>query len=251
MKNINKNCKNNIDKLMDFIPLYINDEQEVEFLSHYQKTIEICFENELYQNAYIDCHIVFMYILYTYMIRIRNKDVQKFYLCIFCVNDDVKKGWNDSNSPFVFSSYNERSIFNFLKLINLDEKLINKYKKIVDYRNKLLHASGKIMKNGIIEFNDRLQELIECLDNINLKIEDETCFLIYTKFLNEYGKSNLNLKDDELKEYIIDNLIRPNHLSFVDMKKISEIKYKDYTGFIYKKKFKNLKKVVDESRILL
>ena len=215
MKNINKNCKNNIDKLMDFIPLYINDEQEVEFLSHYQKTIEICFENELYQNAYIDCHIVFMYILYTYMIRIRNKDVQKFYLCIFCVNDDVKKGWKDSNSPFVFSSYNERSIFNFLKLINLDEKLINKYKKIVDYRNKLLHASGKIMKNGIIEFN-------------------------YTKFLNEYGKSNLNLKDDELQEYIIDNLIRPNHLSFVDMKKISEIKYKDYTGFIYKKKFKNL-----------
>ena len=60
------------------------------------------------------------------------------------------------------------------------------------------------------------------------------------EMLRKIKEGDLNLKDDELKEYIINNLIRPNHLSFVDMKKISEIKYKDYTGFIYKKKFKNL-----------
>lgn len=241
MKKTKRYHKNNIDKLMDFVPLYVNDKQEFEFLSHYQKSIKICLENKLYQNAYIDCHILFMYVLYTYMIRIRNKDSQKFYLCIFCVNDDIKKGWINSNSPFVFSSYNERSIFNFLRLINLNEKLINKYKRIVDYRNALLHASGKIMKNEFSEFDNHLYDLIECLENINSKIEDETCLFIYTNFLNEYGQSNLNLKDeDEINEYIINNLIRPNNLSYIDMKKISQIKYKDYVGFVYKKRFKNL-----------
>lgn len=73
------------------------------------------------------------------------------------------------------------------------------------------------------------------MEHISEKTEDETCYWIYTNFLNDYGKSNRILSENEYEDYINENLIKKNYLSLSDMKKIAKIEYSEYVGFIYKK----------------
>ena len=97
-----------------------------------------------------------------------------------------------------------------------------------------------------IVINFQIKKIINCLEHISAKAEDETCYWIYTKFLNDYGKSEKVLNENEYEDYINENLIKKNYLSLSDMKKIAKIEYSEYVGFIYKKKFKPLIKFINK-----
>lgn len=102
------------------------------------------------------------------------------------------------------------------------------------------------MNNTIKDFNFQIKKIINCLEHISAKTEDETCYWIYAKFLNDYGKSEKVLNENEYEDYINENLIKKNYLSLSDMKKIAKIEYSEYVGFIYKKKFKPLIKFINK-----
>lgn len=235
-----------VNELINFLPLNIKEGKDFKFIAYHERNIDLCIENEMYQNAYISCHMIFMYIIYSYILRIRNKDLKKFIDLISCIGDESTKEWATSDTPFVFSNYKEKSILNFLFLLGIEKNHIKEYKDIITYRNKILHATGNIMNNTLNEFNSQIKKIIKCLEHISEKTEDETCYWIYTNFLNDYGKSNRILSENEYEDYINENLIRKNYLSLSDMKKIAKIEYSEYVGFIYKKKFKPLIKFINK-----
>ena len=233
-------------ELINFLPLDIEEGKEFKFIAYHEKNIRKSLANQLYQSAYISCHMIFMYIIYSYVLRIRDKDLKKFTDLVLCLGDDNKKEWITSNSPFVFSNYKEASILNFLFLLGVEKDHINEYKSIIKYRNNILHATGEVMNNTLNEFNNKIKQLIKCLEHISLKTENETCYWLYTQFLNEYGRSDILLKEEEYESYINKNLIKKHHLSLFDMKKIAKIEYSEFVGFIYKKKFKPLVKYINK-----
>ncbi len=232
-------------KLINFLPLYIKEGKEFKYIAYHEQNINKSIKNEMYQNAYISCHLIFMYIIYSYILRIRDKDLKKFTDLVSCIGDDDKKEWLTSDSPFVFSNYKEKSILNFLFLLGIEKNYIKEYKSIIAYRNNILHTTGEVMNNTLRDFNNQLKKIIKCLEHIGSKTEDETCYWLYLQFLNEYGRSDIVLLKEEYEEYINKNLIKKYYLSLSDMKKIAEIKYSEFTGFIYKKKFKPLVKFIN------
>lgn len=235
-----------VNKIINFLPMYIKEGKDFEFIAYHEKNIDLCLENDMYQNAYISCHMIFMYIIYSYILRIRDKDLKRFVELVSCIGDEKTKDWETTDTPFTFSSYNEKSILNFLFLLGIEKQYIKEYKDIITYRNKLLHATGAIMKNTLKDFNIQVKKIIKCLEHISSKTEDETCYWLYLQFLNNYGKSNVTLTDDEYENYIIDNFIKKYYLSLSDMNKISKIEYSEFVGFTYKKKFKPLVKFINK-----
>ena len=80
-----------VNKLINFLPMYIKDGKDFEFIAYHEKNIDLCLENDMYQNAYISCHMIFMYIIYSYILRIRDKDLKKFVELVSCIGDDKTK----------------------------------------------------------------------------------------------------------------------------------------------------------------
>lgn len=91
-----------VNELINFLPLNIKEGKNFKFIAYHERNIDLCIENEMYQNECISCHMIFMYIIYSYILRIRNKDLKKFIDLISCIGDENTKEWATSDTPLFF-----------------------------------------------------------------------------------------------------------------------------------------------------
>src|SRR5271169_5147960 len=79
---------------------------------------------------------------------------------------DIEKSLLEANSPFVFSTVNERSILRFLKLIACDNTKIGTYAKLVDDRNESAHPNGNIFYSTEAALVIKITEILRVVDQI-------------------------------------------------------------------------------------
>ncbi len=142
-------------------------------------------------------HLLFMLALQYRVLRI-SRELNENYLLAFTIKNG--RGINTLCAPlsvFDFSLLQERSLPDLFRLIGLDEKSINRIKKLVDYRNNnLAHANGGIAQ----EFGQKIEEYLECLRIVQNK------FLDLNNLLAENFKSEIS-KDDLKTEFIETRLL--------------------------------------------
>jgi hypothetical protein len=128
---------------------------------------------------------------------------------------DIEKSLLEANSPFVFSTVNERTILRFLKLIACDNGKIGTYAKLVDDRNETAHPNGNIFYSTEAAFDVKITEILRVVEEIqhHSKPVIEHC---YREFL-------LQNHDPDEREYpdpadqIREVLIHGNYLSQRDI----------------------------------
>lgn len=201
-----------IRNIQDYLSLRYENEEEEKYLLGLINQFENTRDFGSYHLALFAYHLLFMSFVYQtiYKIKIWMPDNFKLALATFPV--DIRREYMETNSSWVYSKINERTIFGLLHLLKDCENLISRCKKIVDFRNENLgHANPFIVsedefEKNIFEYNKTAKEIHE--------LTHEQLAIIFDKYIKGLEKGQEITKDD-LKL----NLINPNRLSDVDLEK--------------------------------
>lgn len=105
----------------------------------------------------------------------------------------------------------EKDIFEFFRLIGLDDSYVKSTKKLIDYRNEMAHATGKIQIYSQEAFDKAIDEIL----SVTKKIHDCLSLTIrefYKDILINYAKENPEYTNDNPKDFIQIEFIK--NLSF-------------------------------------
>lgn len=138
------------------------------------------------------------------------------------------------------SLINEKDLFNFFEIIELDKTVIEKAQWLIDNRNDHLHANGNIEENS----SQRIQEYLEILEAIQIKYSQKKInTVIQGNWADEITEDLNPLKEFFEEKFLysqfspsdfgdmIDGLLIAEHLTIDQWKEIIDIGL----GYCYKK----------------
>ncbi len=175
-------------EIFNYLPVRFKDMNEQEYIEYLWTSFESNYDNKKYQFAFMAYHMLFMSSVYFNIWQVKSVKEDDF--------NKIKLGFNEglgnATNPFGFSVENERKVFDLLKYIcasHADVKsLIGNYKRLVDERNDIAHASGTIpfrtdtylhkRVNDIIRYAEEIQSFTkpiiqECFENFLVESQDE------------------------------------------------------------------------------
>ena len=202
-------------ELANYLPLSFKTPTEQEYIEFLWDAFETNCTHGKYQFAFLAYHMLTMSFIYFNIWQIKQTEPKNFEMGLIGFGKDVEKSLLEANSPFVFSTVNERSILRFLKLIACDNSKIGTYAKLVDDRNESAHSNGNIFYSTPAALDAKITEVLRVVDEIQTHSRPiiEHC---YREFL-------LQNHDPEEREYpdaadqIREVLIHGNYMSQKDI----------------------------------
>ncbi len=202
-------------ELADFLPLSFKTQTEQEYIEFLWGAFETNYKHGKYQFAFLAYHMLAMSFVYFNIWQIKQTVPKDFAMGLIGFGKDIETSLLEANSPFVFSTVNERSILRFLKLIACDDSKIGTYAKLVDDRNESAHSNGNIFYSTEAALDIKITEILRVVDEIQTHSKPviEHC---YREFL-------LQNHDPDEREYpdpidqIREVLIHGNYLSQRDI----------------------------------
>jgi hypothetical protein len=114
-------------ELANYLPLSFKTPKEQEYIDFLWDAFETNYLHGKYQFAFLAYHMLTMSFVYFNIWQIRQTERKDFAMGLIGFGKDIEKSLLEANSPFVFSTVNERSILRFLKLIACDNSKIGTY----------------------------------------------------------------------------------------------------------------------------
>src|SRR4029077_13247226 len=111
-------------------------------------------------------HMLAMSFVYFNIWQIRQTEPKEFAMGLIGFGKETEKTLLEANSPFVFSTVNERSVLRFLKLIACDNTKIGTYTKLVDDRNETAHSNGNIFYSTGAALDVKITEILRVVAEI-------------------------------------------------------------------------------------
>ena len=159
----------NAYRILDFLPLRKKSQEEMRYIDYLWGSFQTLGENEkedIRASGIISFHMLFMLCCQYKVLRITKtklSDYQKLFTL-----KEIRKEDKDILNPgsvFTFSKLSEKDIFRICALIDLNPDLIKKACALVNERNDLAHANGKIE----IDYEQKIDLYIEILEAIQDK----------------------------------------------------------------------------------
>jgi hypothetical protein len=227
-------------ELADFLPLSFKTQTEQEYIEFLWDAFETNYTHGKYQFAFLAYHMLTMSFIYFNIWQIKQTEPKDFATGLIGFGKDIEKSLLEANSPFVFSTVNERSILRFLKLIACDNSKIGTYAKLVDDRNESAHPNGNIFYSTEAALEIKITEILRVVDEIQTHSKP-VIEHAYREFL-------LQNHDPEEREYpdaadqIREVLIHGNYLSQRDIEICLGF---DVGTFAARPEYKNMRELHD------
>jgi len=212
-----------IIELSEYFPL---DDTEVnEYISKLFTTFQKTYENEEFQFSYFALHLIFMTYIYCTVWKISRFQCERYQASLLFIRpyNGNRVNFSKLNSIFDYSFLPEKDIFEFLKLVEIDDGYIGSIKKLVDRRNDMAHASGKF---DIIEYTHietEIDTILKTIKNIAKKMEF-TIRGLYEAILMKYSKNEfIDEYSNDINQIIDEVVVKDESLSLNDLKCCSEL----------------------------
>jgi len=202
-------------ELANYLPLSFKTPKEQEYIDFLWDAFETNYTHGKYQFAFLAYHMLTMSFVYFNIWQIRQTEPKDFAMGLIGFGKDIEKSLLEANSPFVFSTVNERSILRFLKLIACDNSKIGTYAKLVDDRNDTAHPNGNIFYSTEAALDVKITEILRVVEEIqsHSKPVIEHC---YREFLLQNSAPDEREYPDP-EDQIREVLIHGNYLSQRDI----------------------------------
>lgn len=198
----------NAYRILDFLPIRKNSPEEIRYIDYLWGSIQSLGESEnedIKASGIISFHMLFMLCCQYKVLRITKFKLDE-YQKLFILKE-VRKEDRDilvPSSVFTFSKLSEKDIFRICTLVNLSPDVIKKACGLVNERNDLAHANGRIE----IDYEQKIDIYIDILE------------IIQTMFINENDGIANNWLDqieptDSKSEFLETNLAQ-EYLCLVD-----------------------------------
>lgn len=113
-----------IFEIAKFLPTTFEREEIAMYVAHHFDQFQKSLDGELQTGAFLHAHILFMTFIYFQLLRIsRYKEKEFRYSWIGLANSE-KDFFEDALNPFSFSRVQERTVFRFFRLIDLDDAFL-------------------------------------------------------------------------------------------------------------------------------
>ena len=228
-------------EILNYLPIRFKQRNEQEYIEFLWDSFQSNYENEKYQFSFIAYHMLFMSFVYFNIWQIKCVRVDDFEKIKLGFSDDFGKATN----PFMFSKENERRVFDLLKYLCASHSdvraLIGQYKKLVDERNDIAHASGNMPFRSESYLLTRLNDIVRYASEIQIYSKPimHECF---EKFLIDSQEVELRQYFD-ISEQINEVLIHEYYLSQKDLEFCLEYDITKLTG---QPKYGEIEKLFDE-----
>jgi len=202
-------------ELANYLPLSFKTPKEQEYVEFLWDAFETNYTHGKYQFAFLAYHMLTMSFVYFNIWQIRQTEPKDFEKGLIGFGKDIEKDFLGANSPFVFSSVNERSVLRLLKLIQCDNGKIGTYAKLVDDRNESAHPNGNIFFSTQAALDTKITEILRVVNEIQTHSTPiiQRC---YSRFLVESNNPEDREYPDDADQ-IREVLIHGNYLSQKDI----------------------------------
>ncbi len=196
--------------LPSYLSLRYESEEEQKYITGLVDQFEYAKMTKSYHLALFACHLLFMSFVYQTIFKTKKWMPERFKDALIQSPADSRKKHHESTSPWSFSVFPERSVFELLNLLRACEKEVSKCKKIIQYRNDGFgHATGILISEE--EFEKKIEEYEQVALDIHRLTHDELDRIFY-EYFDSIDPTLIQTKDD-----IEINLIGPSRLSDKDM----------------------------------
>ena len=197
-----------MEKFKELYPIEDND------VDHYSSEILKCvksnYDDERYQFAYFGVHLLFMTYLYCVIWQISKLCSSRFLdTTIFAQTykgKEKKLKFNNIESVFDLSYMKESDISSFLLLIDMDPSFVGQIKSLVEDRNDMAHANGKIQIKTYDEYQNAIHSIEVIIKNIEKKMEVyiKNCYGTTLALFWEKGKiDNFENWESIITDYLV------------------------------------------------
>jgi hypothetical protein len=198
-------------EILEYLP--ISDVEVNDYVSPLFNSAIVTYEKEEYQFSYFAIHLIFMTYIYLTVWKISqfHKDKYEHSLLFARPYNGKEVDFKEIKTIFDFSHLPEKDIFEFFALIGVDNGYIKSTKKLIDYRNDMAHATGKIQIYSEEKFNIAITEVLSVTKKIHEKLT-LTIRAWYNEELRNYAKNGLPENYSTPSDYITEGFIK--NLSF-------------------------------------
>jgi hypothetical protein len=202
-------------ELANYLPLSFKTPKEQEYINFLWDVFETNYTHGKYQFAFLAFHMLTMSFVYFNIWQIRQTEPEDFEKGLIGFGREIEKNLLEANSPFVFSTVNERSILRLLKLIACDNGKIGTYAKLVDDRNETAHPNGNIFFSTEAALSKKIAEILRIVDEIqrHSKPVIERCYIEFLKQSSDPEEREYASVADQIREV----LIHQNYMSKKDI----------------------------------
>jgi type I restriction enzyme M protein len=202
-------------ELANYLPLSFKTATEQEYIEFLWDAFDTNYRHGKYQFAFLAYHMLTMSFIYFNIWQIKQTEPKDFAMGLIGFGKDIEKSLLEANSPFVFSTVNERSILRFLKLIACDNSKIGTYAKLVDDRNETAHPNGNIFFSTEAALDVKITEILRVVGEIQSysKPVIDHCYREFLIQNNDPDEREYPDHEDQIREV----LIHGNYLSQRDI----------------------------------
>ena len=159
-----------IEEILDFLPIFSNDQEDVNaYIQNIKSLVHINYRYEQYQFAYFGVHLLYMTYVYCTAWKISKMCEERYSDAIIFAQ--LYRGKNidlrNVDSVFQYSLLPEKEIGKLFYLIGLDKGQIDIISGLVDDRNEMAHASGKIKIPNDLEFEVKAKTVLTSMTNVH------------------------------------------------------------------------------------
>jgi hypothetical protein len=199
-------------EILDYLPY--EDVEVNDYVRPLFDSASVTYEKEQYQFSYFAIHLIFMTYIYSTVWKIAqfHKDKYEHSLLFARPYNGKEVDLKDITSIFKFSNLPEKDIFEFFALIGLENGFIKSTKKLIDYRNEMAHATGKIEISSVEKFDLAITEIL----SVSAKIHEKLSLTIrdwYREELKHFAKNELDEQYGSIMDYINSVFIGRNSFS--------------------------------------
>jgi len=204
------------------LPLRSSEPSTQNYLDAKMRSYEVCLENECYDDAYVNAHLIFMYWLYCKLWAVVMAE-QRLADRIFALHsfdsrfDRTKFLVTQSALELHNLKLEERKYAEVFGALCLDREDVKKLKQLVDDRNKILHPSGTIL----FDSHEELEQPLEVQKELANKIAPATAEMYLSLIQGAYGPLSYRKVLKWEADYDLEQeLFTKYHLSEVDLSAI-------------------------------
>ena len=192
-------------ELEDYLPISFGTPKDQKYIAYLWKTFEENYSREMYQFAFLACHMLTMSFIYFSIWQIRKALPDDFAKSLIGFNPNLEKELLKATTPFSLSRVREKAVLRFLKLIDFDSNWIGIYGEIVNVRNNAAHANGHIYFTTQRQLDEKIETAIRVVEELQIHSR-HTIQGCYEKFLRDSHdpeEREYRPDEDQVREVLI------------------------------------------------
>jgi len=159
-------------EILNYLPINPEDKEDInDYIKNISNLVAINYKYEQYQFAYFGIHLIYMTYIYCTAWKISQIEPERYKDAIVFAHpykgreDDLQI--EDADSIFNYSLLPEKDISKLFRIIDLDNSQIENVRYLVDSRNNMAHASGKIELANEETFEIKTGSVLNSIKNIH------------------------------------------------------------------------------------